>query len=167
MMKRVLALVMVVAGLAGGLVAQSGGGVKANFAGTWNMNVGKSEMGQMPAPKSQVLTITQTANEVKIALDSDGDMGKRNYTYSTKLDGTETPFPADAFPADSPVRIVSSKAEWQGSSLVITQKTVFQTAEGTFKTTYTLSADGKTLTAATRITLGDLGFDTKSVYDKV
>ncbi len=164
-MKRALALVMVVAGLAGGLAAQSG--AKANFAGTWNMNLGKSEWGQMPAPKSQVLTITQTANEVKITVDSESDMGRRNYTFSAKLDGTETSFPADAFPADSPVRIVGSKAEWQGSSLVITQKTVFQAAEGMLKTTYTLSADGKTLTAATRITLGDLGFETKSVYDKV
>ena len=165
-MKKALALLMVVAGLASGAFAQTGAG-KVSLAGKWNMNINKSELGQMPAPKSQVMTIAQTANEVKITLDTDSEMGKRSYTFSTKLDGTETPMPADAFPAESPFRVVSSKAEWQGSALVITQKTSFQAAEGTLKTTYTLSADGKTMTAATRITLGDLGFDTKSVYDKM
>ncbi len=158
-------MLVVIAGLVGGGSAQ---GAKPSFAGTWNMNFAKSELGQMPAPKSQELTIAQTANEMKIGLATDSDMGKRSYTYSAKLDGTETALPADAFPAESPVQgFVSSKAEWQGSSLVITQKTAFQAAEGTLKTTYTLSADGKSLTAATHITFGDMGFDTKSVYDKM
>ncbi len=31
---------------------------KPNFAGTWTMNMDKSDLGQMPKPKSQMETIT-------------------------------------------------------------------------------------------------------------
>ena len=166
-MKRMLSAVMVLAGtmscMPQGALAQ----VKPNFAGTWTMNLQKSDLGQMPPPKSQVETITQTADAITIAVAADrNEMGKQNYTFSAKLDGSETPFPADAFPPESPFKILSSKAEWQGSALVITQKTSFQDATGTLKTTYTLSADGKVLTSATHITFGDAEFDTKSLFDK-
>jgi hypothetical protein len=141
---------------------------KPNFAGTWTMNMDKSDLGQIPKPKSQIETITQTADAITIAIAADrNEMGKQNYTFSAKLDGSETPFPADAFPADSPFKILSSKAEWQGSSLVITQKTSFQDMAGTLKTTYTLSSDGKVLTSATHITFGDAEVDAKTVYDKI
>ena len=112
--------------------------------------------------------ITQTADAITIAIAADrNEMGKQSYTFSAKFDGSETPFPADAFPPDSPFKIVNSKAEWQGSSLVITQKTSFQDATGTVKTIYTLSEDGKVLTSATHITFGDMGVDAKTVYDKI
>ena len=89
-----------------------------------------------------------------------------NYTFSARLDGTDTPLAADAFPADSPFRILTSKAEWQGASLVITQTTSFQDSKGTLVSTYTLSDDGKTLTRATHIVFDQGAFDSKSVYDK-
>jgi hypothetical protein len=166
-MKRMLSavLVLTVMGCMGQIASAQ---AKPSFAGTWTMNMDKSDLGQMPKPKSQVETITQTADSITIAVAADrNEMGKQNYKFSTKFDGSETPFPADAFPADSPFKIVSSKAEWQGSSLVITQKTSFQDATGTVKTVYTLSEDGKVLTSATHITFGDMGVDAKTVYDKI
>ena len=166
-MKRMLSVAVVLAGAICAVPQVAFAQAKPNFAGTWTMNIDKSDLGQMPKPKSQVETITQTADAITFAVAADrNELGKQNYTFSAKLDGSETPFPADVFPPDSPFRILSSKAEWQGSALVITQKTSFQDTAGTLKITYTLSADGKTLTSATHIAFGDAAFDVKTVYDK-
>jgi hypothetical protein len=167
-MKRMLSTVVVLAVVISWMPQIASAQAKPNFAGTWTMNMEKSDLGQIPKPKSQTEKITQTADGITIAIAADrNEMGKQSYTFSAKFDGSETPFPADAFPPDSPFRIVSSKAEWQGSSLVITQKTSFQDATGTVKTVYTLSEDGKVLTSATHITFGDMGVDAKTVYDKI
>jgi hypothetical protein len=167
MLKRLSAVVVVLAGAMSFIPQIASAQAKPNFAGTWTMNMEKSDLGAMPKPKSQVETITQTADAITIAIAADrNEMGKQNYKFSAKFDGSETPFPADAFPADSPFKILSAKAEWQGSSLVITQKTSFQDVAGTVKTIYTLSEDGKMLTSAMHIAFGDAEFDAKTVYDK-
>jgi hypothetical protein len=168
MTKRILSAVMVLAGAMGCMAQGSSPQAKPSFAGTWTMNMEKSDLGQMPKPKSQAETITQTADGIMVAIAADrGEMGKQNYTFSAKFDGSETPVPSGVFPAESPFKILSTKAEWQGSVLVITQKTSIQDATGTLKTTYTLSEDGKVLTSTMHITFGDVAeFDTKTVYDK-
>ena len=139
---------------------------KPDFSGTWKLNLAKSDLGQM-APTSETDTITQTADQVKVAMTSEREQGTRSFTIAAKLDGTETPVPSDAFPADSPFKILTSKAEWVGNSLVITQTTSFQDSKGTLKSTYTLSDEGKVLTKATHMTFDQGDFDSKSVYDKV
>jgi hypothetical protein len=146
-------------------IAQTTDQAKPSFAGTWKLNLQKSDLGQM-APNSETYTVAQTVEEIKVTVDSDSQMGKIDFTFAAKLDGTETPLAADAFPADSPFRILTSKAEWQGSSLVITQTTSFQDSKGTLTSTYTLSDDGKVLTKATHIKFDQGEFDAKSVYDK-
>ena len=163
-MNRRLAIFTVLAGLATVCIAQTTDQAKPTLAGTWKLNLQKSDLGQM-APESETYTIAQTSDEVKITIASAGQF-PINYSFSAKLDGTDTPLAADAFPADSPFKILSSKAEWQGTSLVITQTTSFQDAKGTLKSTYTLSGDGKVLTKATHITFDQNAFDAKSVYDK-
>ena len=92
-------------------------------------------MGQM-APTSETDTITQTADELKIEVASESQRGKRDTTTTAKLDGTDTPNPAAA---NSAFQILSTKATWQGSSLVITQTTSFQDSKGTMTSTYMLS----------------------------
>jgi hypothetical protein len=167
-MKRKLGVVAVLAGLLSVGVAQTktADQAKPNFGGTWKLNLQKSDLGQM-APSSEIDTISQTADEVKVAISSEREQGKMNFSFAAKLDGTDTPLPSDAFPAESPFKILSSKAEWVGGSLVITQTTSFQDAKGSLKSTYTLSDDGKVLTKATHITFDQGEFDSKSVYDKV
>jgi hypothetical protein len=160
-MKRRLAVAMALCTLSTFGIGQA----KPNFGGTWKLNLQKSDLGQM-APDSETDTVAQTADEVKIAIDIAGQFGKIDYTFSAKLDGTDTPLAADAFPADAPFRVLTSKAEWQGNSLVITQTTSFQDSKGTLVSTYTLSDDGKVLTKATHIVFDQNAFDTKSVYDK-
>ena len=164
-MKRTLAAVMVLASLAAVGATQTAVSTKPNFSGEWKLNLQKSDLGQM-APISETDTITQTADEFKVAMATESQRGKRAYTFAAKLDGTDTPLPGDAFPADSPFKILTSKAEWQGSSLVITQTTTFQDSKGSLKSTYTLSDDGKILTKTTHIVFDQGAFDSKSVYDK-
>jgi hypothetical protein len=163
MMKR-FAMAMVFATLAAVGVAQTAAQAKPNFAGTWKLNLQKSDLGQM-APDSETYTVAQTADDIKITIASAGQFAI-NYTFSAKLDGTDTPIAADAFPADSPFRILTSKAQWQGNSLVITQTSSFQDSKGTLTSTFTLSDDGKVLTRTTHIVFDQGAFDSKSVYDK-
>jgi hypothetical protein len=163
-MKSRLAVVLAFATVATIGVAQTADQAKPNFAGTWKLNLQKSDLGQM-APDSETYTVAQTADQIKITIASTGQF-PINYTFAAKLDGTDTPIAADAFPADSPFRILTSKAVWQGASLVITQTTSFQDSKGVLTSTFTLSDDGKTLTRATHIAFDQGVFDTKSVYDK-
>ena len=164
-MKTRLGVWIVLAGLTSAGVGQAIGQTKPNFAGTWKLNLAKTES-QM-APTSETDTISQTTDEIKVAIVSAREQGAMNYTFAAKLDGSDTPLPADAFPADSPFKLLSTKAVWQGNSLVITQTTSFQDTKGTLQSTYTLSDDGKTLTKATHIKFDQGEFDSKSVYDKV
>ena len=163
-MKNRLAAVMVFATVAAIGVAQTTAPAKPNLSGTWKLNLQKSDLGQY-APDSETYTVTQTAGEIKIGIASAGQFAM-NYTFSAKLDGTDTPIAADAFPADSPFKVLTSKAEWKDGGLVITQTTSFQDSKGTLVSTYTLSDDGKTLTKATHIVFDQGAFDSKSVYDK-
>jgi hypothetical protein len=164
-MKSRLALVVALATLAAIGVAQTIPQAKPSFAGTWNLNLQKSDLGQM-APNSETSTIVQTAGEIKVTTASDSQFGKLTYSFAAKLDGTDTPTAADAFPADSPFRILTSKAEWKDNALVITQTTSFQDTKGTLVSTFTLSADGKSLTKITHIVFDQNAFDSTSVYDK-
>ena len=161
-MNRKLSALVMLASLVGFCGAQTAGQAKPNFSGTWKLNMEKSTLGQF-APTSETDTITQTADEFKIEVVSESQRGKRDTTTTAKLDGTDT---ANAAPANSPMQILSTKATWQGSSLVITQVTSYQDNKGTSTATYTLSDDGKTLTKATHADFGGNAFDSKSVYDK-
>jgi len=163
-MKRRLAVVTLAAFATIG-IAQTAPQSKPNFAGTWKLNLQKSDLGQM-APDSETYTVVQTADQIAITVATAGQFGKFNYAFAAKLDGTDTPTAADAFPADAIFRILTSKAEWKDNSLVITQSTSFQDAKGTIVSTFTLSDDGKTLTKTTHIVFDQGAFDTKSVYDK-
>ncbi len=163
-MKTRLGMAMLFAALTAVVVAQvsTAAPAKPNFSGTWKLNLAKSDLGQM-SPTSETDTIAQAADTLTVAVAAVSERGDRNTTYTVKLDGTDTPNQA---PADSPFKILSSKAEWQGSSLVVTQTTSFQDSNGTLTSTFTLSDDGKTLTKATHIVFDQGEFDSKSVYDK-
>ena len=116
-MKNRLVVGMVFATVAALGVAQTAPQAKPNLSGTWKLNLQKSDLGQM-APDSETYTVTQTAGEIKIAIATAGQFAL-NYTFSAKLDGTDTPIAADAFPADSPFKIVTSKAEWKDNLLAL------------------------------------------------
>ena len=132
-----------------------------NLSGTWTLNISKSNFGQIPPPASQTDTIEDNEPAVKIAEDQKGGMmGDMNMTTTLSTDGQET---TSAGMGGSPVK---STAHWDGSTLVVNSKASFQGADVTIKDSYSLSADGKTLTEVTHVESSMGNFDSTSVYDK-
>lgn len=167
-MKKALYTLLILAGavFAVHVYAAPAAAAKSDYSGTWKMNVAKSDFGQIPPPVSETQVITQTADSIKIVRTSARDEGEMTYTLALKLDGTEIPIPAGTFPEEAPFKIVSSKADWDGANLIITQKTSYQGNPGTLKSRHSLSPDGKVLTESSEIA-SDMGsFTITSVYDK-
>jgi hypothetical protein len=132
-----------------------------NLTGTWKLNTGKSNFGQIPPPASQVDTIDDSEPTVKITVDQKGGMmGDSNMTSTVDTSGKETKN-AGMGGAD-----VISTGHWDGTTLVVDSKTSFQGADVKIKDSYSLSADGKTLTEVTHIESGMGNFDITDVYDK-
>ncbi len=132
-----------------------------NLSGTWKLNVGKSNFGQLPPPASQVNTIDDSEPTVKITVDQKGGMmGDSTITSTVDTSGKESKNPGMGG-AD-----VISNAHWDGVALVIDSKTSFQGSDVKIKDSYTLSGDGKTLTEVTHVESGMGNFDETSVYDK-
>jgi hypothetical protein len=174
--KKTLSIALLVAGLAIGGQAQTAAvnptnaavsSAKPNLSGTWKLNLEKSDFGDMQGPVSETDTLTLAGDDLKIAIASETEQGKLNYEYSLKTDGTDTPVPAGTMPAESPLQILSSKGEWQDSLLVVTQKITYGEYSLTTKATYTLSADGKTLTKALHVETDNGALDFRSVYEKI
>ncbi|MGD1211176.1 MAG: hypothetical protein ABR973_07455 [Candidatus Acidiferrales bacterium] len=132
-----------------------------DLSGTWKLNAGKSNLGQMPPPASQVDTIQHSEPSIKIALDQKGGMmGDVAYTESLTTDGTESTWPGMGGAE------VKGVAHWEGNALVVEAKSSFQGSDVKIKETYTISADGKTLTEVSHVETSMGNFDTTDVFDK-
>jgi len=153
---------------AGGMASTPGasamihtGGSQPNLSGTWKLDAAKSNFGQLQAPASQVDTITQDGPSVKIAVDQKGGMmGDMAYTEALTTDGTSATW------AGMGGSQVTGTAQWNGDALVVDQKTSFQGNDVKIKDTYTLSADGSTLTDVTHVESGMGNFDTTTIFTK-
>ena len=152
----------------GGMAATPGaaamihaGSSQPNLSGTWKLDPAQSKFGQMPPPASQVDTIQQSGPSIKIAIDQKGGvMGDNAYAESLTTDGSSATWPGMGGTQ------VNGTAQWSGNALVIDAKTSFQGSDVKIKDTYTLSADGSTLTDVTHIESGMGNFDTTSVFTK-
>lgn len=138
-----------------------------NFSGAWRLNVQKSDFGEVPTPNSETEIIIENGADLKIAVASDADnTGKQTYLLPITIGAAESATPANTFPTDALYKVLASKAQWQGATLVVDQKMNYQGSNGTVHSVYTLSADGKTLTRQTHYSL-DLGeFDVTYIFDK-
>jgi hypothetical protein len=137
------------------------GGAAPNLTGTWKLNIGKSNYGQIPAPASQTDTIEDNEPTVKISTaQTGGMMGDSSISSTVDTSGKESKNPGMGG-AD-----VISNAHWDGGTLVIDSKTSFQGSDVKIKDSYSLSADGKTLTEVQHIESGMGNFDITNVYDK-
>lgn len=152
----------------GGVAATAGAeamihtsGSHPDLSGTWNLNIAKSNFGQGQPPASEVDTITGNGNSMTIvAAQKGGMMGDTNTTETFTTDGQPSTWNGMGNSK------VNGTATWQGDDLVVNAKTSFQGTDVTIKDTYSLSADGKTLTSVAHIETGMGNFDTTSVYDK-
>lgn len=152
--------------LAGAGQSGSRPATRPNLNGIWNLNVAQSDFGQVPPPLKQSESILQAGEEFAISITLEREEIKQNYTLRFRAGSDPSPIVAGSFPEDAPFRILSVKGEWQGSTLVVTEKVSFQGSEGTLKARYTLSANGKSLTKQTHVAMGAGEFDTRTVYDK-
>jgi len=149
------------AGMAAMIHTGSGDPPKPSLSGTWVLNVSKSNFGQIPPPASQTDTIEDNEPSVKIAEDQKGGMmGDLNVTTTLSTDGKETTSSGMGGAE------VKSTAQWEGGTLVVNSKTSFQGSDIKIKDSYSVSADGKTLTEVTHVESGMGNFDSTSVYDK-
>lgn len=125
---------------------------RPNFTGTWAMDPAKSELGEMPATTSHVLTIVH--KEPNITIDREVDGRKDSAPFRT--DGVETSFKAECCGE------LKSSGRWEGTTLMrrVGNENITQ------NDAWTLSADGKTLTIVRKVEQGGEGFTLKMVFSK-
>jgi hypothetical protein len=140
--------------------------VKPDLSGTWTLDLAKSDYDQVPPPEDETLVFSHNGSTYNIATTSDNERGKEVYTLPFSTDGTEIPTPKGIFADTATLQYLSTKGEWQGAALMLTQKITYQGSAGSLKSTFTLSADGKTLTRMMHISVDQGDFDTTSVYEK-
>jgi len=136
-------------------------GEHPNLSGTWDLDVAKSKFGQGQAPTSEVDTITESGDAMKVvSAQKGGMMGDMNTTETFTTDGKPSNWSGMG---DSKV---TGTATWEGSKLAVNAKTDFQGSPVTITETYSLSSDGKTLTHVVHAQTSMGNFDSTSVYEK-
>jgi len=155
MIRKLVGIMFLIALAVGSVAAQQ----KPDFSGTWKLNVAKSDFGVLGGPTSRTDVITHKDPSISNNVTAEGAQGKQEYTVNYTTDGKE------AVNKIGP-REIKSTLKWAGSSLVISSKFVFNDADVNGEATWSLSADGKTLTVNAHFTssLGDA--DQKFVFEK-
>ena len=137
---------------------------RPNFSGTWEMNKGQCDFGQMPAqmlPDKLTQKITQKGEtEVRAEATTVGARGNTSTDMKYKLDGSEST-------NKNQMGEVKSNAKWDGNAIAITSKREVQGMSITISERWEMSGDGKTLTVSRTIVGGPAGdIVTKLVFDK-
>ncbi|HMS40319.1 MAG TPA: hypothetical protein PKE69_08840 [Pyrinomonadaceae bacterium] len=137
-----------------------------DFSGSWELDVSKSKLDERARIESMTMSVTQTEKDIKIETTMKraeggggggggmnrggggmGGFGGGNGTTTYTLDGKETKITQDSPMGAIPV---SLKAKFDSDKLKLNQTRTINTQMGeisiTTKETWSLSADGKTLT---------------------
>ncbi len=137
---------------------------KPSFAGTWEMNKGQSDFGQMApqmVPDKLTQKILQKAEaELRVESTTVGARGTVSTDMKYKLDGSEST-------NKNQMGEVKSVAKWDGNHIAITSKREVQGMSIGLSEKWEVSADGKTMTVNRTMTgtpMGDIV--TKMVFDK-
>jgi hypothetical protein len=134
--------------------------------GTWKLNASKSNFGQFPPPKEETDVITVSGSDFKQQVTSVGQNGTQSYTRACTIDGKEvTLAPDDPRAHLGAITLSKIQCAWQGSSLVFTEAANLRGADLTDRLTFSVSADGKTMTIDSHITSATMNGDRKLVYD--
>ena len=137
------------------LAAQS----KPNFSGTWKLNVAKSDFGVLPPSNGRTDIIDHQDPNLKDTVSDDAAQGQQNYTLAMTTDGKE----AINKPGGLEMKNV---ATWDASNLLVNTKLQFQGSDVTIKTSWALSADGKTLTESAHFESQMGETDQKLIFEK-
>jgi len=140
--------------------ASASTGARANYSGTWKLNVDKSDFGPLPPSNSRTDIIEHSEPTLKDTVSDDGAQGKLDYVLKITTDGKEAINNAGGLDT-------KSTASWSGSNLVVDTKLSFQGTDVAIKTAWVLSPDGKTLIQNAHLNAGPLGeVDQKFVFEK-
>ena len=137
---------------------------KPSFTGTWEMNKGQSDFGQM-APQTVPDKLTQKIlqkAEVELRVESTtvGARGTVSTDMKYKLDGSEST-------NKNQMGEVKSVAKWDGHHIAITSKREVQGMSIGLSEKWEVSADGKVMTVSRTMTGSPMGdIVTKMVFDK-
>lgn len=134
-------------------------GGKPNFTGVWKLNVDKSDFGPIPGPESEVDTIQHNEPSLKMAVDQQGQQGKRQYEIAITINGKEETHKMGP-------QEVKTTTQWEGNALVVQTKLMFQDNEVLVKAAYTLSPDGKIVTNNTHFSSAMGEADQKMIFEK-
>jgi len=158
----------------------------ANFSGTWTLDISKSKLGERNNIESQTLTVVHTEKDIKVSAATKraarpagapaggggrpgggmgGPGGDNTATYT--LDGKEVTIEQDTPRGKVPVKM-TGKAD--GGKLSLSTSRTFQGPNGemtmTTKETWSLSADGSTLTVDRESASMRGPMTTQSVYTR-
>lgn len=140
---------------------------KPDFSGSWNLNADKSDFGAVPGPTQETIMITQKTPTISEAVSYTDDQGTHSYTLDLTIDGPEVTFSADKAPQLGMVTLQKAKIAWQGTSLFMNESLKYEAdADVVGTNTYTLAADGKTLTMAMTFTTPMGEMERKLVFDR-
>ncbi len=137
---------------------------KPSFAGTWEMNKGASDFGQMApqmVPDKLTQKITQRGEaELRVESTTTGARGTASTDMKYKLDGSEST-------NKNQMGEVKSIAKWDGNQISVSSKREVQGMSITLAERWEVSTDGKTMTVKRTMSgtpMGDIV--TKVVFDK-
>jgi hypothetical protein len=152
------------------LAASAAAAAKANFTGTWVLDLSRSE--GLPFGLEQTVTITQDGDKLDLVLKQKTPQGERTVSESFMIDGKQAAFNPPAPPPSQPQpRNGKRTARWLGdNSLEIHDTWDVDTPDGLdtmeLKRRWTLAPDGKTFTVEQSFK-GMLGLSqTKRMYVK-
>lgn len=130
-----------------------------NLSGVWKLNGPKSDYGKFPAPLSMTRKITHNDPKLNLSTTQTGPQGDVTSDLVYTTDGKESV---------NKVAGGESKgtAQWIGDKLMIESSREFQGVTLKQKEIWTLSADGKTLTVDSHVSIPNGEFDVKQVFDK-
>ena len=149
-MKKLLAAAMVLAASAFGA---------PNLSGNWKLNLQKSQYGAIPAPVEVTRTIR--LDGINLSMHTDQKTVQRDSSSDLK-------YTTDGKECVNKVTNGDAKgtAHWEGSTLIIESSQMNGPQELKSREVWSLSADGKTLTIQTHLTLPQGGIDVKQVFDR-
>jgi hypothetical protein len=130
-----------------------------NLSGEWKLNFAKSNYGKFPAPSSMTRKIAHNDPKLILTTMQKGAQGEVTSKLVYTTDGKES---------INQVAGGESKgiAQWIGDKLMIESSREFQGVTLKQKDIWTLSADGKTLTIDSHVSIPNGEFDIKQVFDK-
>jgi hypothetical protein len=120
--------------------------VHPDLTGIWQLNLDKSDYGDMHGPDIRTDVLVQRGDRITDSVTAEGRRRKQQYTLDFATDGSETPLPPQ-MRMDTAL-LLGVSGHWQGDALIVTERLTFQGAPLVAISTYILGADGNTLTIA-------------------